>query len=137
MSEVNPDPIAKLAKFTPAASADTADLLFAAGRASARTHWGWKAAVAVLAISTVTLGGFLAFGPRDVPPAASTPVLVVQPQPEPVPVPPASAPVDDPWSYRTLRATDMERSPNTEPVANLTPPREPLTARSGRAGDID
>ena len=133
---MNPDPIAKLAKFTPAASADAADLLFAAGRASARTHWGWKAAVAALALSNVALGAYLALRPTDAAPAAPAPVPVAQPQPKPVPAS-APAPADDPWSYRTLRATGIEGSPTAEPVANLAPARQPLTARSGRGGEID
>ena len=137
MSEVNPDPIAKLAKFTPATSADPADLLFAAGRASARTPRGWKAAVVSLALSNVALCACLLLVPRDAPTVAPVPAAAVPQQPEPILPSPASVPVDDPWSYRTLRATDPEFSPTSEPVANLTPPRAPLTARSGRAGDID
>ena len=138
MSEVNPDPVARLAKFTPASASNAADLLFAAGRASARAHRGWKAAVAALALSNVALGALLLFGSRELPPAAP-PLPVAQPQPEPVPAPPASAPAptDEPWSYRTLRATDPEYPPKAEPFANLAPAREPLTALSGRRGDID
>ncbi|AMV23731.1 hypothetical protein VT84_04915 [Gemmata sp. SH-PL17] len=133
---MTPDPVAKLAQFTPAASIDAAELLFAVGRASARTHWGWKVAVAGLVVSNIALGAILSFAPRSAPPAA--PVPVVSP-PEPAPAPPASAPAptDEPWSYRTLRATDLERSPQMEPIANLVPGNEPLTARSGRRGDID
>ena len=38
----------KLARFTPSASSlDPADVLFRAGRASARTPWGWKIAVSI------------------------------------------------------------------------------------------
>lgn len=134
---MNPDPVAKLAKFTPAASTDAAELLFAAGRASARAPLAWKAAVVSLVLSNVALCACLLFALRNAPTVAPIPAPAVPQQPESVPVPPASSPVDDPWSYRTLRATDPEFSPTVEPVANLTPPREPLTARSGRAGDID
>ncbi|MBP3956758.1 hypothetical protein J8F10_15910 [Gemmata sp. G18] len=135
---MTPDPIAKLAQFTPAPSIDAAELLFAVGRASARTHWGWKVAVAGLVVSNVALGATLLFAPRSAPLAAPVPVPAIS-HPEQAPAPPASAPapVDEPWSYRMLRATDLERSPQTEPVANLVPAREPLTARSGRRGDID
>lgn len=139
MSEVNPDPIARLAKFTPAASTDPADLLFAAGRASARVPPAWKAAVVSLALSNVALCACLLFALRSAPTVAPIPAPAVLLQPEPAPVPPASAPAppNDPWSYRTLRATDPERAPTADPVANLAPPRRPLTALSGRSGDID
>lgn len=139
MSEVNPDPIAKLAKFTPAAAPDAAELLFAAGRASARTHWGWKAAVAGLFASNLVLGVLLAFGGRDVPPSPTVePPPAVQPQPVPVLAPPSPAtPAEEPWSYRTLRALDLEHSPKPETFSNANPSREALTVLSGRNGDID
>ncbi len=139
MSEVNPDPVAKLAKFTPAAP-DAAELLFAAGRASARTHWGWKAAVAGLLASNLALGVLLVFSRRDVPSVPEpVPAPVVQPQPEPPSTTPPSpvTPADEPWSYRTLRATDLEHAPKPETLTNLTPPREALTVLSGRSGDLD
>jgi hypothetical protein len=137
VSEVNPDPIVKLAQFSPALAIDPAELLFAAGRASARTHWGWKAAVLALALSNGALGAVLVFGSRDAPSvAAPTPVPVVSPEPLLAPASPP-APVDEPWSYRALRATDPELAPSTEPVTNLTPSREPLSVLSGRRGDID
>jgi len=136
---VTPDPVAALARFTPAGAVDPAELLFAAGRASARTHWGWKAAVAALSLSTAALGAVLVFGSRD---GASVvaPALVPVAQPEPGPAPPPvsdPAPADDPWSYRALRATDAEFGPNTEPVTDFAPAREPLTVLSGRRGGLD
>ena len=139
MPEVNPDPVAKLAKFTPAAPPDAAELLFAAGRASARVPLAWKAAVVSLALSNVALCACLLFALRTAPTVAPIPGPAVPQLPEPVPTPPASAPApaDDAWSYRTLRATGLERTPDTEPVANLAPERQPLTALSGRRGDID
>jgi len=139
---MNPDPVAKLTKFTPASSVDPSELLFAAGRASARTFWGWKFAVAALLVSNAVCVAFLAFGRRDassaVPPAEAAPVVQPNAAPPlpPEPQPPTSA-VDAPWSYHTLRTTDLERMPKPQPVANLVPPREPLTALSGRSGEID
>jgi hypothetical protein len=139
VSEVTPDPVAALARFTPAGAVDPAELLFAAGRASARTHWGWKAAVVALALSTAALGAVLVFVSRTVPSvAAPAPVPVVPPEPTLTPAPAsAPAPADEPWSYRALRATDPALVPNTEPVTNLTPPREPLTVLSGRRGGLE
>ncbi len=136
MSDVNPDPIAKLAKLTPTPTTDPADLLFAAGRASARTHWGWKAAVAALALSNAALGAAVLLRPRN-DPAAPTPVVQPPPGP-PAPAPPTSTPTPlvEPWSYRALRDADLERAPAPEPLPDAAP-REPLTVLSGRRGDID
>jgi hypothetical protein len=137
VSEVTPDPVAALTRFTPAGVVDPAELLFAAGRASARTHWGWKATVAGLLLSNAALGAFLVFGSHDVPSVVPpAPMPVVQPEPTPAP-PSAPAPTDEPWSYRALRATDPELGPNTEPVSDFTPAREPLTVMSGRRGGFE
>ncbi|MBN9122597.1 MAG: hypothetical protein J0I06_26190 [Planctomycetes bacterium] len=134
---MNPDPVAKLARFTPA-PADPAELLFAAGRASARTHWLWKVAVAALVASNASLSALLALRSTSEP-ASPNPVPIVAPAPEPSPVPsapPSSAPVDDPWSYRALRGSDLERAPRPE-AFTAPAPREPLTVLSGRRGEID
>ena len=138
---MNPDPVAKLAKFTPAPSADAAELLFAAGRASARTHWLWKVAVAALVTSNVALGALLALRSTAPPALPSEPIAVpvVQPAPEPPtaqPTPPSSAPAEEPWSYRTLRASDLEHAPRPE-AFTTTAPRESLTVLSGRRGELD
>jgi hypothetical protein len=134
---MNPDPVAKLARFTPASGPDAAELVFAAGRASARTHWGWKAAVAALVASNLALGAVIAFRAPAEPPAHPEPVG--QPQPEqPVSTPPTSAPVpgEEPWSYRALRSADPERVPETEPITSAAP-RQPLTVLSGHRGELD
>jgi hypothetical protein len=137
---MNPDPVAKLAKFTPAAPTDAAELLFAAGRASARTHWLWKVAVSALAVSNVAMGVLFALRPTDAPAPVPEPIRVpvTQPAPEPpaVQVPPSSDAVDDPWSYRALRATDLEHAPRAETYPTPAP-RESLTALSGRRGELD
>jgi hypothetical protein len=137
---MNPDPVAKLARFTPAPSPDAADLLFAAGRASARTHWLWKVAVAALVASNAALGTLLALRTTD-PPPTPQPVLIVQPAPEPpappqASAPPSSAPAEEAWSYRTLRASDLEHAPQSDTFP-LAPPREALTVLSGRRGELD
>jgi hypothetical protein len=141
VSELNADPVAKLAMFTPASAVDANELLFVAGRASARTPWGWKAAVAVLIVSNIALGAFLAFRGQDIPPAPQLVApSVIPPQPEevvpPEPQPPASSPTDEPWSYHALMSRDPKNWPKSEPVANLAP-SQPLTILSGRRGDID
>jgi hypothetical protein len=136
---MNPDPVEKLAKFTPATSTDAAELLFAAGRASARAHWLWKIVVAALVASNVACGVLLAFRTTDPPHATAPPPLAVQPVLEPPTLqlpPPSSAPVDDPSSYRILRASDLECMPRAESFLTASP-RKTLTVLSGRRGELD
>jgi hypothetical protein len=136
---MNPDPVAQLSRFTPAPAPDPAALLFTAGRASARTHWGWKAAVAALVSSNAALVALFAFrAPVGAPGPAPAPVPSVQALGEsPSPAPPtAPAPVDEPWSYRTLRSADLEGAPQPEPLPSVAP-RQPLTLLSGHRGEID
>jgi hypothetical protein len=137
---MNPDPVAKLAKFTPASGVDAAELLFAAGRASARTFWGWKVAVAGLLLSNLALGAFIAFRSHELPPAPppTPPATPAQPEPAAAPQPPQPPPsaVEEPWSYRTLMSGNLEQLPRPQPVPNLAP-REPLTVLSGRSGELD
>jgi hypothetical protein len=140
VSEVNPDPVAQLGRFTPVAATDPAELLFAAGRASARTHWGWKVAVAALVASNVALGALFVLHTRPAPPTAQpAPAPVDQQPPElSAPAPPTSTPepVDEPWSYRALRSADLERAPLVDGTTTVAP-REPLTVRSGQRGELD
>ncbi|QJW98334.1 hypothetical protein [Frigoriglobus tundricola] len=133
---MTPDPLAALARFTPASAVDPAELLFAAGRASARTHWGWKAAVGALALSNVALLAVLVFGSRDAAPVVPSPLPIVPIEPAPV-SPSAPAPPADPWSYRALRAMDADLAPVPEPAPNLLPQHEPLTVMSGRRGGLE
>jgi hypothetical protein len=137
---MKPDPVAKLAQFTPAPVVDPAELLFAAGRASARTPRGWKAAVVVLGVSNAALTALLVGRPLAAPPAPPPEPIVRPVPPEPVepavPSAPASAPPEEPWSYLALRAADPDRLPQAETLPTTAAP-EPLTALSGRRGDID
>jgi hypothetical protein len=141
MSEMNPDPVIdKLAKFTPDSSGlDTAEVLFAAGRASARTHWLWKAAVGGLLLANFVCVGFLVLRPHEVTPAARIiPVAVpIVQQPESPAVLTAQG-TDDPWSYRSLlSAGDPERFPKVEPMKEPASKEHPLTPLSARQGEID
>jgi hypothetical protein len=139
---MNPDPVAKLAQFTPAPSVDAAELLFAAGRASARTHWLWKTAVAVLVVSNAALGAWIALRSNERPEVPRPdPIPVVRPVPavpaKPQAAPPASsAPDEEQWSYRSLRGSDFERPPSPVSLATAAP-HAPLTVLSGRRGEID
>jgi hypothetical protein len=135
------DPVAKLAKFTPATALDPAELLFAAGRASARTVWGWKAAVAALLLTntlTLTLFALRPPAPAAQPVPLPTPVVPPVPQPEPPqPSPPTDSLVDEPWSYRALAAAgDPDRFPRSESIHGSAPPKL-LTALSARRGEFD
>ena len=129
---MTPDPVFdKLARFTPDASGlDPADILFRAGRASARTPWAWKAAAAVLLVSNV-----LFFLNRSKP---SEIVYVHTPPPE-SPAPPETPPVESsPWNpHALIGALDPDRTARPEAVADLAPARAALTPLSARRMDID
>ena len=136
------DPVAKLAKFTPVTALDPAEVLFAAGRASARTAWGWKAAVGVLLLTNAAAVGLFAFHSRaPVPQPEPQPAPVVAPLPQPEPPqsgPPNSTVTTDPWSYAALAAVgDPDRFPKSEPIAGEHRPLAPLTVLSARRGEID
>lgn len=141
MPDVTPngDPLAALARFTPASGPDAAELLFAAGRASARTPVAWKLAAAALAVANAALVAALALRPAPVapPPAPlvppAVPVLAGPPEP-PAAVPPAGA--DDPSSYRWLRTADPDALPRAAALGPA-PERPPLSILSGRNGEID
>jgi hypothetical protein len=138
---MNADPIAKLAKFTPASAADPAELLFAAGRASARTHWGWKAAVAGLLLTNSVAVALFALrlpAPALQPePQPATPAVTPRPEP-PQSAPPTGTVTTEPWSYQVLAsAGDPERFPKTEPTRGGYATPAPLTPLSARRGEID
>jgi len=141
-----PDPVLdKLARFTPNTTiVDNAALLFAAGRASARTPWFWKVATTALLLGNAGWLSLLIIRPSS----PTAPVVV--PQKESVaPVPPQAEPAtdptnitpppsDDPWSYRALlSAGDPEKFPRTEVFNGSLPNNEPLTPRSSLRGDLD
>ena len=136
MPEMNPDPVAKLAQFTPT-SADHAELLFAAGRASAPTPWFWKASLAgSLLANAVCIGLFLFRSPEVqtvVVPAEPAPVPVIVPQPEPAPV----SPTPDPWSVGSLNARgDLDQFPKPDSFDG-SGSGKPLSVLSARSGVID
>lgn len=139
---MTPDPVLdKLTRFTPDGSQiDPAQLLFRAGRASARTHWGWKAAVAGLLLANLGTAGYLAFRPeKSPPPPEPVPVPVVVPVAVPSPEPPPSPDVSpSPWSLGALlRTTDPRDLPAAQAAIDLAPAEPPLTPRSVGRADID
>jgi len=138
MPQMTPDPVlAKLSRFTPAA-VDPAELLFAAGRASARTPWYWKAAVAGSLMVNVVCVGLLVFRSPDSERIVPTdPIAAPLPVPEPVPVVvPVSMP--DPWSLQALHHLgDPDRLPQSEPRFEISHSEKPLTVLSARSGELD
>jgi hypothetical protein len=140
VSEVTPDPVYdKLARFSPDSQRlDPAEILFRAGRASARTHWFWKLAVAALLLTNMAAVGLLAFRDHSGPTAPEVvtvpvviPVVVVPV--EPVSSPPESA---SPWSYGSLlRTTDPDDLPRSPALVGMTPSAPPLTPLSRREID--
>ncbi|HXD87997.1 MAG TPA: hypothetical protein VN641_16035 [Urbifossiella sp.] len=125
--------IDKLGRFTPDGSGlDAAAVLFRAGQASARTPWGWKAAVAVLLLAN---GGWLAERWLREPVAApiiSVPETKVAPGVEP-PVERGPSPTsgESLWSLGALQRTgDLELLPEMPAIANFAPTDPPLTLHS-------
>lgn len=125
---MTPDPVLdKLARFTPDGSQiDPAELLFRAGRASARTHWGWKAVVAGLLLANLGTAGFLVLRSEKSPlPPEPAPVQLVVPAavPSPEPPPPEAPASPDPDSLGSLaRVFDPDSPP---PPAGFVPPDHP------------
>ena len=123
--------IDKLSRFTPdGLGLDAAEVLFRAGRASARTPWGWKAAVALLLLAN---GGWLAERWSHEPVAVPV-VSIPEKQVAPVVEPPAS-PLPDPseslWSLGALhQTTDADSLPASPAIANMPPTDPPLTPHS-------
>jgi hypothetical protein len=109
---------------------DPADVLFHAGRASARTPRAWKLAVTGLLLANFVMVGFL-LARRDVPrlpDAASAPVAV----PTPAPAPPSdSRPGSDPDSVFSLaRSFDPDAPPPPAGFVAADRPAAPLTVGS-------
>jgi hypothetical protein len=133
---MTPDPVADtLARFTlRESSLDPAQVLFRAGRASARTPWGWKMAVAglvlviaALLVERLATGWNANTGPREGAPVVGK---VPSPAPEPIPVPTPSEP-ESPWRFGALlRVTDADDLPKSPTSAGVRPADAPLTPRS-------
>lgn len=129
------DVIGKLAGFTPDAGRLNRDeLLFQAGRSSAKPGRGWKRAVKVLVVTQLATVAFWALQPEPRPIYVSLP-----PGPPALPVAdysPSEPPPLDPNSYFALsRGWDDARptDPIPPPFAGTAIPRRPLTA--GWRGD--
>lgn len=145
MSEMTPDPVYDaLARFTPDVTAvDPAAILFAAGRASARTPIAWKLAVAGLALANLGLVCWFALrAPESAAVIAPEPVVVpvVVPVPVPLSEPSGEVPyaVPSPWSFGTLnRVTDPEELPGPAVSTNAQVVSSPLTPYAARRGVLD
>ena len=135
---MTPDPvIGKLTRFTPSGSSlDPAEVLFRAGRASARTPWGWKMAVSGLVFVTAALLGERLVNDRNAKsgPREAAPVSVVAPVPIPTPdQSPSPSPGEpgSPWRLGALlHAADPDDLPTSPALAGLSPADPPLTPRS-------
>ena len=129
------DPADRLARFTPAAGPDPAELLFRMGRASAPTRLRWKLAVLALLLTNAVAAGWIAFRPD---PPVPTPEVVTVVVPVPVAEPMPHDPTRDSGGWIGLRVhDDPERWPAFEPVAGVNPPRPPLTPLAARRGELD
>jgi hypothetical protein len=130
------DPVVgRLARFTPRApSLDPADVLFCAGRDSARTPRGWKVAVAGLGLVVAALLGERWVNSRAANPGPPTPaapaVVVPIPVPDQGPSPVPTGP-ESPWRFGALlHAADPDDLPASGSLAGLSPADPPLTPRS-------
>ncbi|MBN9520197.1 hypothetical protein J0H58_16985 [bacterium] len=127
----------RLARFTPAAGPDPADLLFQMGRASAPTRLRWKLAVSGLLLTNALALGWIALRP-DPPVPVPEAVTVIVPVPVPVPEAAPLYPQPEPTSIGPFRVRDdPDRWPSAEPVAGIAPPSPPLTPLAARRGELD
>jgi hypothetical protein len=130
-NEVTPDPVFdKLTRFTPtAASLDRDAILFAAGRASARSR-RWPAVAGVLAVTqAITLGLLLL--PRS--PGQAPIAKETHEQSPPVIAPPLEYPPDGIIQVRS----DPDHWPSEPPVANAVPSGPTWTVLTSRVFSID
>jgi hypothetical protein len=117
---LTPDPaLEKLARFSPAPAAiDRDELLFQAGRASARAGNGWKTVAALLLVTqTATLGMLLTNPGRTTTGSRTDMVLVPGPSSEsPNPVAARSPEPSDRFSYAALQKWDLDTMPTPAPA---------------------
>lgn len=143
---MTPDPVFdKLGRFTPASDGiDPSEVLFRAGRASARTPRIWKLAVAGLLVANAatlaalglrTPGAPTAPRPEVLPVPIVVPVTVPSPEfgPTATTYPPRSPESMGVW----MGLTDPDALPPPPAIADMLPPDRPLTALSGRRGEFD
>ena len=132
---MTPDPVYdQLAAFTPASALDPAEVLFRAGRASARTPWVWKLAAAGLVLTNMAAVGALTLRrpevvtvPAPVAPPAAIPETVV---PEPTSEP-------SPGSGLLARRSDPDHWPRPAAGGIDYPPDYPLTLAEARRAKVE
>jgi hypothetical protein len=133
---MTPDPVLDmLARLTPNGSRlDPAEVLVRAGRASARTPWGWKLAVAGLLLANAVTVALLL--PRRDPsrPPDATPSPVVTPAASSPPPVPESPPSPEPNSIAALaHSFDPDRPP---PPAGFAAPDRPAAILTVSSRDV-
>ena len=129
------DVIGKLTRFSPTSPGlDRDELLFRAGRASARSSWGWKVLAGVLAVTQVGTAVAWLLQPHPTPAVIAPPTVApVAPEPEPEPSEPAPR-----NSYLILSRIDPDQPYRAAWIDSTTSPKptRPLTA-GWRGGPID
>ncbi len=129
------DPVARaLARFTPAAGLERDEMLFRAGRASARTGWLLRSVAALLlATNAVTLALWLSASPRQ--------VVVIESPPTPGPGLPTEPPQTEiepsapSWIASTRRTGELPPRPAGTDAHLIG--SKPLTIRSGLTSPSD
>jgi hypothetical protein len=130
-----PDPLTDaLARFTPAARLDRDEMLFQAGRASARAGRLWKGVAALLlATNVATLTMWFSTRPRQ--------VVVIETQPAPIPAEPVEPQPTEAESQAPSWTVTARRSGELPPRSEGTDARliesKPLTIRSGLTSPFD
>jgi hypothetical protein len=135
---MTPDPLSKLGRFTPQPPRiDRDELLFRAGRSSARVGRGWKAAVAALAVSQAVTIALLVWPDGD-PPTAARPPVAPSPLPGQEPTAPEYVPLPL-HSYGALtRSVEAGELPPVISSGVAFPDRPPLSVASAyRPSGID
>ena len=126
--------IEKLGQFTPVTKLNRDELLFAAGRASARSPRVWKWLAGGLALAqSVTLAAWFYMTPLASPVVPTKPTSVEAPlrNPDPPPLPP------EPNSYLELTRRITENGlPRSVPGTNETGPLSPPLTAGSRPGSI-
>jgi hypothetical protein len=120
----------QLSRFTPdAGGLDRDQMLFAAGRASARPNRRWRALAGAMAASQLMTFGVLLW-PRDssVPVSATAPTIVASTLPLQSATNARVVDAAEIWSRREMLFSDNGLPPAPAPIDDVTPDEPPLRA---------
>ena len=141
---MTPDPVFDtLTRFTPDSTGiDAGTIMFAAGKASARTHVAWKFAVGVLLLTNVAVVAALFFQPNTDSPLPAEPVVIPVVIPIPTHEPNSIITITKdqytPWTIGALsRFRDLDQLPGPDVGSDIQIVSAPLTPLSVRGTSLD